>query len=83
MKESTKMEDYDGFLNNPIKVRYSQNLILNSIGNVCGYVANLLLRVSFRWGTYYVYDMKDYDEDSEWLEDTETGDAWRLIQNES
>jgi hypothetical protein len=56
------------------KSKGSDNLILNTIGNICGWVSHIFLKPNIRWGTMWEYkfdleediDKDEYDVDEVW-----------------
>ena len=44
-----------------IKIKGSNNPVLNTVGNVCGWIANLFQIVQIRWGTMYEWDFDNLD----------------------
>jgi len=41
------------------KVRNSNNIILNTIGNICGWLSEILFQRSLKWGTWYKIDLEE------------------------
>ena len=48
-------------LDNFIEIKGSNNLFLNKIGNICGWIGYRLQGIQMRWGTMYEWDFNDLD----------------------
>jgi hypothetical protein len=49
---------------NPRKIKHSNSIVLNTIGNICGFIGNIIHKPYYKWGTFWELNfLEDIDKE--------------------